>query len=367
VAEERTDDPTEPASPRKREESRERGQVARSQDLAAAVILLVALLALEAYGATLMASLIDGTRRVFETMGELDLDREGIGPQVLAVGWLLARMLLPVLLVIAAAALAIHLMMVGFLFVTDPLAPDPSRIDPIAGLQRLFSFRSASRLLFGFAKILVVSVVVWLTLSGQTTNLLVLSEMEVGGIARYLIETAYVLSMRIVLALLVLALLDYAYQRWQHERDIRMTRQEVREELRRMEGDPKIRERRRQIQRQLAMQRMMAAVPKAAVVITNPTELAIALQYEEGMPAPKVVAKGADLVAERIRAIALEHGIPLVERRPLAQALFRAVEVGQQIPVDHYEAVAEVLAYVFSLGRSQAGVLQNQAGRDTRA
>lgn len=349
MAEERYEEPTEPASPRKRQESRERGHVARSQDLAAAVILVAALLALEWFGPGMMRDFLEGTRRVFETAGELDLDREGIGAGALEIGALVARLTIPFLLLVAAAALAIHLAMVGFLFAPDPLAPDPARLDPIAGLGRLFSARGLARLVFGLAKLSVLGVVVVWTLRGKGTQLLVLSEMEVGGIVRYLLEAGFVLSMRLALAMLVLGLLEYAYQRWQYELDLRMSRQEIKEELRRMEGDPKIRERRRQIQRQLAMQRMMAAIPKAAVVITNPTELAIALQYEESMSAPTVLAKGADLVAARIRELAHEHGIPIVERKPLAQAMFAAVKVGQEIPNKFYEAVAEVLAYVYSL------------------
>lgn len=349
MAEERFEEKTEPASPRRRQEARERGHVAKSQDLSSAVILLAALLALNLLGTNLLSDMMKGTKIVLGSMGEIDLDREGISGHAFAAGLFTAQILLPFLVLLAASALAIHLAQVGFLFAPDPLAPDPSRLDPAAGLQRIFSWRSLARLLFGLGKLAVICIVLVATLRGQTTNVLLLSEMQVGEIVRYLIDTGYLVSMRVALALLILGLLEYGYQRWQYEEDLRMSRQEVKEELKRMEGDPRIRERRRAVQRQLAQQRMMAAVPKAAVVITNPTELAIALQYDDGMAAPKVVAKGAELIAERIRSVALEHGIPIVERKPLAQALYHTVEVGKDIPSKFYEAVAEVLAYVYSL------------------
>jgi len=162
--------------------------------------------------------------------------------------------------------------------------------------------------------------------------------------------------MKLSIALLILALLDYAWQRFRHERDLRMTKEEVKDELRRMEGDPHIKRRRRQLQLQLAMQRLRKDVPKADVVVTNPTHLAVAIAYDSGtMMAPKVVAKGADEIALRIRQIAAECGIPVVERKPLARALYEAVEVGQYIPENFYRAIAEILAYIYELaGRSKA-------------
>jgi flagellar biosynthetic protein FlhB len=163
------------------------------------------------------------------------------------------------------------------------------------------------------------------------------------------VELMLTLSLRAALVLLVLAIFEYGFQRWQHERDLRMSKREVREELKRYEGDPRIRERRRAIQQQLALQRMILGVPDATVVITNPTHLAVAVRYEKSMDAPLVVAKGAELLARRIREAALEHGIPIVERKDLARALYRSADVGQSIPPDLYQAVAEILAYVYRL------------------
>jgi flagellar biosynthetic protein FlhB len=199
-------------------------------------------------------------------------------------------------------------------------------------------------------KIVIVGLVGYMTLKSQAQHIFAFLDMESIEIFRQVCGMVYTLFFRICLVLLVLALLDLLYQRWDHERDLKMTRQELKDELKRTEGDPLIRQRIRTVQRQLAHQRMMAEVPKADVVITNPTELAIAVRYDtEERNAPYVVAKGARLVAQRIRELAQEHNIPIVENKPLAQLLFKSVEVGREIPATFYRAVAEILAYVYRL------------------
>lgn len=349
MPDESNDEKNQPASPRRREEARERGHVAKSQDLSAAVILLAALITLNYIGQDLVSDLASGMTGIFQSLGELELERDDVGGWAFVAGAFTARLILPILLLLAGAALVIQLAQVGFLYAPDPLAPDLERLDPVAGFGRMFSLRAMMRMAFGIAKLTVLAFVVYQSLRGQAGTVLALSEMEVGGIVRYLIEIAWTVSLRVAIALLILGILEYSWQRYQYEQDLRMSHAEVKEELKRMEGDPRLRERRRQIQRQLATQRMMAAVPKAAVVITNPTHLAVALQYDDTMPAPRLVAKGADLIAEKIRTLAHEHRIPLVERKPLAQAIYHGVDVGQEIPAKLYEAVAEVLAYVYSL------------------
>jgi flagellar biosynthesis protein FlhB len=195
-----------------------------------------------------------------------------------------------------------------------------------------------------------VGAVAWMCLLGQREKILGMIELSVPQIASCLVQILLWTAVKIAIALVILAILDYGFQRWKHERDIRMTPQEVREELKNLEGNPQIIARRRVVQRQIALNRLSSAVPKADVVITNPTELAVAIQYEpETMAAPIVVAKGAGLIATRIRRLALEHGIPIVEKKPLAQALYRDVDVNHPIPQEKYAAVAEVLAYVYQL------------------
>ncbi|MFC1783956.1 flagellar biosynthesis protein FlhB, partial [Planctomycetota bacterium] len=189
-----------------------------------------------------------------------------------------------------------------------------------------------------------------ITIKGFIPQLVGLSGLSFSEVVGRAANLVFILGLRIAVVLVILALFDYAYQRWQHQQDLRMTKEEIKEELKRMEGDPIMRQRRRGVARQLAMQRMSQAVPKADVVITNPTELAVALKYDhDEMPAPKVVAKGAGYIAQRIRDLANEHGVPIVERKPLAQTLYKACDVGDYVPPELYKAVAEVLAYIFEL------------------
>ncbi len=214
----------------------------------------------------------------------------------------------------------------------------------------MFSIQSVARLVFGLFKVLVVASVAYVSLYKEKEAVLGLAALSVGEITVYLVELLIWTTIKIGAALLILALLDYGFQRWKHEQDLKMTTQEVREEMRNLEGDPHIAARRKAVQRQLALERLSSAVPKADVVVTNPTELAIAIRYEpEEMDAPIVVAKGAGVLAQRIRRLALENGIPIVEKKPLAQALYREVDIGRPIPHQRYAAVAEVLAYVYQL------------------
>jgi len=202
------------------------------------------------------------------------------------------------------------------------------------------------------AKLVVVSYVVYLTVKGRWDHLMMLSYLPPLAIAKAVADLVFVVWFHAVLVIAVLGLLDYAFQRWQHEQDLRMTVQEAREELKEMEGDPRIRQRVRQIQRQIAMQRMMAEVPAADVVITNPTTYAIALRYDMGeMDAPAVTAKGARLLADRIRELAVQHDVPIVEKPDLARTLYRTVEIGQSVPESLYLAVAEVLRFVYEIDR----------------
>jgi flagellar biosynthetic protein FlhB len=203
------------------------------------------------------------------------------------------------------------------------------------------------RLIAGLLKLALVGLVVFWTLWAERVRLVELSGRGFEQILGVAVDLMLLLSLRAALALFVLALFEYGFQRWQHERDLRMSKQEVREELKRYEGDPRIRERRRALQQQLALQRMLLGVPQATVVITNPTHLAIAVRYEKSMEAPVVVAKGAEQLARRIREAALDHSVPVVERKDLARALYRTVDVGQAIPPGLYQAVAEILAYVY--------------------
>lgn len=343
---EKSQDPT----PHRRQQAREEGQVAKSQDLDSAVLLLVAAGSLLMLGAGIVEYLAILLRAHLAGPAWLTIDTNLAVVQWNGIMFDLARHVLPLLGLIMLAGIAINLAQGGFLYLPDKIAPDLTRLDPLKGFQRIFSMASVARLGFGVFKVIIVSAVAAVVLYKERDVVLGLTALSLPQIAAYLAEVLLWTTIKIGGALLILAVLDYGFQWWKQEQDLKMTSQEVREEMRQMEGDPQIAARRRQVQRQLVLNRMSDAVPKADVVVTNPTELAIAIQYDpEKMAAPIVVAKGAGHMAERIRRVALEHGIPIVERKPLAQALYKEVEVNHPVPQDKYAAVAEVLAYVYHL------------------
>ncbi len=347
---EQNGDKTQEPTPHRRQEAREHGQVARSQDLGSAVLLLASLLVLLMLGERLTEFLGEYSKSQLGGEAWLSADLDFAVNQWTATILLLAKFLLPIFGLVMLAGVAANLMQVGFLFLPEKVMPDITRLDPLKGLGRMFSLSNGVHLLFGIFKIAVIVTVAYVSLWNQRNNILGLSALSIPEIALFICQILLWTALKIAGALVLLALLDYGFQWWKHEQDLRMTPQEIREELKNLEGNPQIIARRRQVQRQLAMNRISAAVPKADVVITNPTELAVAIQYEsETMAAPIVVAKGAGVVAQRIRYLALEHNIPVVEKKPLAQALYREVEINHPIPQDKYAAVAEVLAYVYQL------------------
>ncbi|GMV98391.1 MAG: flagellar biosynthesis protein FlhB [Phycisphaerae bacterium] len=358
-AQERTEAPT----PRRRQEARGRGQIARSTDLTAAVVLLGGLVLLHFTGRSILGRLLEITRACLEA-GRTDLtDAAALTPTLAAVFRGMAGIVLPMLLVVLAAALVASFAQVGVLFTLKPLTPSLDKLNPLNGLTRMFSRRAAVHLLMGLLKMGVLAAIAWATLRGRLGQLLHVTALPHEAIVAAAAELVFTLGIRLAVALLILAIIDYLYQRYRTEQDLKMTKEEVKEELKRMDGDPLIRQRRRQIQMQMALKRIRAAVPKADVVVTNPTELAVAVQYDaDTMNAPKVTAKGADLMARRIRELAIAHGVPIVERKPLARVLYQTVEVGQEIPPSLYKAVAEILAYVYELTGRNRGRRASRAG-----
>jgi len=264
--------------------------------------------------------------------------------------------LAPLLLAVFGLALLTSVSQVGFLLTGKPLIPKFSKLDPIKGTANLFSKRAMVRLVMSLGKVALISALAGWIIYDDAPALIALGELEVAQAFILSSRLVFYMSLKLAVLLLLLALLDYAYQRWQHTEDLKMTKQEVKDELKSMDGDPLVKQRRARVARQLAMQRTAQAVPHADVVVTNPTHFAIAIKYDSAtMHAPRVIAKGADFMAMRIRQIAAIHEIPIVERKPLARALFAAVEVGQEIPTEHYAAVAEILAYVYRISERKAG------------
>ena len=342
---------TEAATPRRKQEAREEGQVARSADLTAALSLLAAVVLLHHFGLQMLTSM----RLTVETMLVAGMADNPTRPDDITSSFAYLLNLAvtgsaPLILSITAVALVASVGQVGFVLTSKPLSPNLSRVNPISGFARLFDLRAGMRLMMSLAKLgVLAAIAVWMVID-DLPQILLLAQLETAQLFVAACSLVYALALKLAVFLLVLAVLDYGYQRWQHEKDLRMSKQDIKEEMKRMDGDPLVKQRRARVARQLAMQRVNQAVPKADVIVTNPTHFAIALKYDGAtMKAPKVLAKGADFMAMRIRQLAMIHGIPLVERKELARALYAEVEPGQEVPPQFYSAVAEILAYVYRL------------------
>ena len=267
---------------------------------------------------------------------------------------LLAKTVLPIMFAILIVGLAINCFQVGLMFSTEKLEPKLENLNPINGFGRIFSKRAIVELFKSLFKIVVIGYFLYLYLKDQIPLLPQFIFFDLPHSLATAADIIFTMAFQVVGVIMIMAVADYAYQRWQTTQDLKMSKQEVKDEMKQMEGDPQIKGKIKQKQRQMAMQRMMQEVPKADVIITNPTHLAIALSYKKGMIAPVVLAKGQDLIAERIKQIAREHHILIVENKPVARALYEAVEVGAMVPAELYQAVAEILAYVYRIKHRRA-------------
>ncbi len=338
------------ATPHRRQQAREEGQVAQSQDLAAAMILVVGLAVLLAAGGDIAKFFAGLTQRQLGGDAWTSADIQSVTREGHGLIGETAKAMLPLFGALWLAAIVAHVVQFGFVLAPAQASLDWTRVDPVRGFQRMMSLKSLVRLGFGLIKIAIVAGVACWALYSHREEIVAAAALDLPQIGSLLVSLVLWTSMKIAFALLILALLDFGYQRWNFEQDLRMTPQEVREEMRNLQGDPQVIGRRKAVQRQLALNRLSQAVPKADVVVTNPTELAVAIQYDAAtMAAPIVVAKGAGVLAQRIRRLALENAVPIIERKPLAQALYRDVELNRPIPDTLYATVAEVLAYVYQL------------------
>ena len=353
---------TEPASPRRLEQAREEGQVPQSRELSAFLVLMAGTGALWVAGSWL-ARRISGTvsqgltfdrAAAFDTAALPTLFLNQAGEALASLG--------PLLLVLVVAALAGPFMLGGLNFSTKALAPDWSRLDPVKGLGRMFSMHSVGELVKGILKALLVGVVVVWVVLHEKDHLFALIGQPLEAGLHSMGQTILFSTLIIVGSMFLIVAADVPFQLWQYHSKLRMTKEEVRKEMKELEGDPQLKARIRSQQREIARRRMMAAVPKAQVVVTNPTHFAVALAYDEKMPAPRVVAKGRGAIAQRISEIAQEHNVPLLEAPPLARALFAHTELDQTIPPALFRAVAEVMAYVYQLNAWLA-----QGGRPPQA
>lgn len=347
-------DKTEAPTPRRRNEARQSGQIARSQDLNAAVGLLASVVALMWFGHGIWTTMLAVTRRAIEGG-----DGEGIDAALImsAESFVASfKSIVPLMAFLLFVGLVVSLSQVGLLFTWKPLSPKLDKLNPISGFRRVFSAHSLVHLAQNILKLGVVCGAAWLSIRPILNEVLLAHTVDFVLTLPLAGELVTHVALRLAAALIVLAILDYIYQRVRHERQLKMTKEEVKEEMRRMEGDPVVKRRRREVQLRLAAQRIKSAVPKADVVVTNPTHYAVALRYEVNeMIAPKVVAKGSDFLAQRIREIAIVSGVPVVQKPDLARRLYADVAVGAEIPERFYRAVAEILAYVYELGGRNGG------------
>lgn len=341
---------TEKATPKKRRDTRKKGQVAKSQDVNTAILLFLSFLSFLFIGGYLLNIFLDVYRTSFTEFIHWDLTAENLESIMLHSTLEGAKALAPVMGIAFVAALVANYMQIGFLFTTEPLKFDLKKIDPIKGAKKIFSIRALVELIKSLLKIVVIGVITFFILWINKDDMMMMSLKDVDQSLSFFAQVTVTMGLSASIALLCLSVFDYLYQRYDHEKNIRMSKQDIKDEYKNMEGDPQIKAKFKERQRQMAMQRMMSDVPKADVIITNPTHYSIAIKYDESKyDAPYVVAKGVDYVAFKIREIAKHHDIPMVENRPLARGLYDQVEIGQVISEEFYQAVAEVLAYVYRM------------------
>ncbi len=343
-------DKTHDATPHKRQRAREEGQVAKSQDLGSAALLLTGLGILLWLGKEATDFFHNITMSHLGGEAWVTLEPEFVVSQWHQMATNLGGILFPILGLMFLTAVGVQVAQTGIMFVPTAVGLNFGRVNPISGFGRIFSISSFMRLVFGLVKVCLIGVIAYLCLWQRMDDVLTLADLSVAQIAWQMTDLMLWTAVKIAVALLILAVLDYGFQKWKHEQDLKMTTQELRDEMKNTQGDPMIAARRKQIHRQIVESQLATAVPKADFVVTNPTELAIAIKYDDQtMAAPVVVAKGEDAIAQRIRRLALEHGIPIVERKPLARALYAQAELNQPIPTDLWGALAEVVRYIWEL------------------
>jgi len=343
---------TEQATPRRREDARKKGQVFKSADLNSAVILLTGSVLLYINMTWMVDCLKSFTSLYILDRTLQDFSIQYASELLLEVIYIMARLLCPIFVGTFIAAFAISYLQVGAVFSTEALAPKLERINPLEGFKRVFSRRAVMEMFKSLFKVGITGYIVYTVIKKYYYLFPRFLDMELVATSKVLGAVLFEMAMKVAVCFVILGLLDYIYQWYEHEKSLKMSKHEVKQEYKQSEGDPLVKSRQRQIQREFAMKRMMSEVPKADVVITNPTHFAVAIKYEFGvMDAPVVVAKGQDFVALRIKEIARQNGITIVEDPPLARTLFYSTDLGDVIPEDLYQAIAEILAFIYKQKR----------------
>ncbi len=352
MAEESGQERTEEATAKRRDDFREKGQVAQSKEVATAALLTMSLLLWVFYARYFWSDLQDLYTALLRMMASFRVTPLSVVNLAWEMGTVMAKLLWPVFLLTMVVGFFSSFLQIGPLFSTKVFQPDFSKFDPIKGMAKFVSKRSAVELVKSLAKISLIGFVAYRTVANEFDTALTLSLLDLNQTLIFLGHVAFLVLAKTCGIMIVLAVIDFMFSRFEMEQKMRMTKQEVKEEFKETEGDPQLKARVRSVQQEMARKRMMAEVPTADVIITNPTHLSVAIAYRrDEMAAPRIVAKGADHLAFRIREIAKKHQVPIVENKPVARALYKQ-EVGEEIPEEMFTAVAELLAYVYSLKKS---------------
>jgi len=341
---------TEKATPKKRQDERKKGKVAKSQDINTAFLLFFCFMILFVSGSFMKNNLTALFRQSFTEYIHWDVSINSINQVLIESAIEMAKMLAPIMAVAIIAGLAANFTQIGFLFTTEPLKFDLKKIDPIKGSKKIFSARALVELLKALLKIVFIGAITFFVIWIYKDDMMMLAFKTAENTLGFFGEVTIIMGVSAAIALLFLSVFDYAYQKYDFEKNIKMSKKDVKDEHKNMEGDPQIKSKIKEKQRDMATQRMMNEVPSADVVITNPTHYAIAVRYdEEKASAPYIVAKGADQIALKIKEVAQANNVVTVEDRPLARSLYVAIEIGDVIPEEFYKAMAEILAYVYRL------------------
>ena len=359
-AQEKTEQPTE----RKREEAKDKGNVAKSRELNSVSVLIAGMLAYKAFSDILGNTLMHFIRSTYMESSFIKITPYSLPGQLFDFMKVMGIIIVPVLFIILFGALVSNVAQVGFMIAKKALIPDFKKINPLNGLKNLFSLRSIVELLKGILKIAILAIVSYSVITKYQDSFMFLPYKSAAEIMADLSIVLLELTFKITLALLVMAAADYAYQKYEYEKGLKMSKQDVKDENKQSEGNPEVKGKIKSLQMQAARRRMMQDIPEASVVVTNPTHIAVALKYEPktSSDAPKIIAMGKNKLAERIKEIARENQIPVIENKPLARSLFKTCEVGMEIPEEFYQAVAEILSVVYQNNSKRMPVLGEMNG-----
>lgn len=343
-------DKTEKPTPKKLQDAKKKGQVAKSKELSSALTLLAATLVIAILSGFLLNTLRGSMKMYLSSYLNFQLSQESIVGLLIKIVIDILKIFIPVAVPIMLIGVIGNVMQIGFIHTTDPLKPQFSKLNPISGFKRMFSIRSLVDLVKNLCIVSIVGYIGYKFVMDNYYSLLNFGNYRAGIILTELVGLIIDVFVKVSIALLIIGCIDFLYQKFQHNKDLKMTKQEIKEEYKQQEGDPVVKGKRRQKQREMAMRRMMQSVPDATVVITNPTHIAVALKYEENSgKAPIVVAKGSDNVALKIKEKAIENNVPIIENKPLARLMFKEVELDKEVPFDMYKAVAEILVLVYKM------------------